>query len=103
MANASNVTPIRDAARIQRQARGAYVKNLITADGRSARYVAINIGLNPTSMGERLSGKTAFLADELEEIARVLKIEPLEFYAGYIAATDTTEPVSRDANMRTTD
>lgn len=80
----SNVAPIRDAAHELRRARGQFVKDMIDRDGRSARYVALNVGLNPTSMGERLKGKSPFLADELENIARVLKIEPVSFYAQYI-------------------
>src|SRR5690606_22910699 len=48
----SNVTPIRDAAHELRRARGQLVKDMIDRDGRSARYVALNVGLNPTSMGE---------------------------------------------------
>ena len=69
-----------------RRARGKFIANLIKEDDRSARYVALQIGLNPTSMGERLHGKSPFLADELELIARVLKIDPLKFYSSYIKA-----------------
>ena len=80
----SNVTPIADEARLLRRARGAFVKSLIEQEERSARFVAIRIGLNPTSMGERLKGQSPFLADELEGIARVLRIDPIEFYGRYI-------------------
>lgn len=88
MSTVSNVTSIKRDGRDLRRARGRFISGLITADGRSNRYVAIQIGLNPTSMGERLHGKAPFLADELEEIARVLKIEPIDFYAQYIAIRD---------------
>ncbi|MEU4016222.1 hypothetical protein AB0E56_13265 [Microbacterium sp. NPDC028030] len=89
----SNVTPLRNAARDLRRARGEFVEALIKADDRSNRYVALQIGLNPTSMGERLRGKSPFLADELENIARVLKMDPIDFYSRYISVTaDGTDP-----------
>lgn len=80
-----NVTPIYDEARAIRKARGQFVKSRIEDDDRSARYVAARIGLNPTSMSERLRGKSPFLADELEGIAKTLKLDPVEFYRDYIA------------------
>lgn len=81
----TNVTPMqKDRARELRRARGEFIRTLIEADDRSARYVAIQIGLNPTSMGERLKGKSPFLADELEGIARALKMDPTQLYAEYI-------------------
>lgn len=81
----TNVIPLNNDARDLRKARGQFVDYLIKTDDRSARYVALQIGLNPTSMGERLHGKSPFLADELEDIARVLKIDPVDFYRDYIA------------------
>ena len=84
MSSQTNVTPIADDARLLRRARGAFVKNLIDQEERSARFVAIRIGLNPTSMGERLKGKSPFLADELEAIARVLRVDPVDFYSQYV-------------------
>lgn len=78
------------------------MKSLIDQEERSARFVAIRIGLNPTSMGERLKGKSPFLADELEAIARVLRIDPIEFYAKYISVSAFDgEPAA--ANQRTSD
>lgn len=82
-----NVTPIFDEGRMLRRARGRFVKDLIDADDRSVRYVALRIGVSPTTMGERVAGKSPFLADELEEIAAVLKIDPVDFYTRYIAVT----------------
>lgn len=91
----SNVTQIVDDGRALRRARGQFVKELLEEDGRSARYVAGRIGLNPTSMSDRLRGKAPFLADELEGIARVLKMQPVEFYARYIAVGPTgLEPMT---------
>ena len=87
MSSQSNITPLRDAERDTRRARGQYVDQMIKADGRSARYVAIHTGINPTSMGDRLKGKAPFLADELERIAVVLKLDPIDFYRHYIAAS----------------
>ena len=82
----SNVIPFADEAHMLRRARGAYVKSVIVDEHeRSARFVATRIGLSPSSMGERLKGKSPFLADELEGIARVLRIDPVDFYRHYIA------------------
>lgn len=81
----SNVTPIADPAHILRRARGAYVKQLLDDDDRSMRYVASRIGISPTSMADRCKGKVPFLADELEEIASVLKMDAVKFYAEYIS------------------
>jgi hypothetical protein len=98
----SNVTPFADEARLIRRARGAFVKSLIDQEERSARFVAIRIGLNPTSMGERLKGKSPFLADELEGIARVLRIDPVEFYTRYISVT-AFDGSPAPTNQRTSD
>lgn len=81
----SNVIPLKNEARDLRRVRGAFVKSVIDDEERSARFVAVRIGLNPTSMSERLHGKSPFLADELENIARVLRIDPVEFYSRYIS------------------
>ena len=84
----SNVIQLKkDDKRDLRRARGRFIDAQIKADGRTGRYVAIQIGLNPSSMSERLRGKSPFLADELEGIARVLKVDPVEFYGQYIAVT----------------
>lgn len=81
----TNVTPITSAPQNLRRARGAFVRSLMENDDRSARYMAGKIGISPTSMGERLSGKSPFQADELEHIAVALKMEPGDFYLQYIS------------------
>lgn len=81
----SNVVPFEDPTRSLRRARGEFVKSLIDAEDRSVRYVALKAGINPTSMGERVKGKAPFLADELEAIAEVLRIDPDDFYKRYRA------------------
>lgn len=101
MGTQSNVIPFADEAHMLRRARGAYVKSVIVDEHeRSARFVATRIGLSPSSMGERLKGKSPFLADELEDIARVLRIDPVEFYGRYIRVT--ASPQSDDSNRRDT-
>lgn len=95
MSTQSNVIPLKSEARELRRARGAFVKSVIDDEERSARFVAVRIGLNPTSMSERLHGKSPFLADELESIARALRIDPVEFYSQYIAVgPGDTAPIS---------
>ncbi|MEV4959012.1 helix-turn-helix domain-containing protein, partial [Microbacterium sp. LMB2-1.2] len=99
MSMQSNVIPFTDDARLLRQARGAFVKSLIDQEERSARFVAVRIGLSASSMGERLKGKSPFLADELENIARVLRLDPVAFYAQYIAVTTQNSPASEETGL----
>ncbi len=89
-----NVTPIITDERKLRRARGEFVKSVIVDEHeRSARFVAVRMGVSPSTMGERLNGKSPFLADELEGIAHVLKIDPVEFYRQYISVgLDGFEP-----------
>lgn len=93
------IAQFHDPARALRKARGAFVKHVMERDGRSARYVATQIGLNPSSMSERLRGKSPFLADELEGIARVMKFDPVEFYRAYIQAGTGTPPQSPEGGV----
>ncbi|MBG9885727.1 hypothetical protein ABE10_03815 [Bacillus toyonensis] len=88
------MTPIITPERQLRRARGEFVKSVIIDEHeRSARFVAVRMGLSPSSMSERLAGKSPFLADELEGIARVLRIDPVEFYSRYIAVSlDSPSP-----------
>lgn len=50
------------------------------------------LGTNHTSLGARLRGETAFLAEDLESIAQLLKRDPVGFYGSYLAAGDAPEP-----------
>ena len=82
-----SVAHIGDASekRSTRLARAAFIKDLIEAEDRSVRYVALKIGLSPTTLGERLSGKNAFLADEIEVIAPIVRRTPVGLYSEYVA------------------
>lgn len=95
MTSTSNVIPLHQPNSIRR-ARGQYVKQLMEDDGRSARYMAGNIGISNTAFSDRLKGKAPFLADELELIARVLKLDPIAFYRDYITAVETSEDDTKD-------
>jgi len=81
----SNVIQFEDPERSRRRARGEFIKNLIDREDRSVRYVAIKAGISPTSMGDRVKGKAPFLLDELESIAGVLRLDPVELYKDYIS------------------
>ncbi len=80
----SNVTQI-NTPDPQRQARADYIAQQLKTDGRSARYVAAHIGLNHTSLGDRLKGRVPFNVEDLEGIARVLKRDPVDLYRAYIS------------------
>lgn len=70
----------------RRVARAQFVKSAIADDHRSQRYVAGSIGLPASSLTDRLVGRVAFTAEDIEGIARVLKRDPVEFYRDYINA-----------------
>lgn len=86
------VTPLHGAGNEQRRIRGAFVKQMMDNDSRSARYMAAHVGISNTAFSDRLKGKAPFLADELEDIARTLKLDPIEFYRDYINAAENTHP-----------
>ena len=97
----SNVIQLEDPERSRRRARGEFIKNLIDREDRSVRYVAIKAGISPTSMGDRVKGKAPFLLDELEMIAAVLRLDPVELYKDYIAVgSDGFEPSTSSVKSR---
>lgn len=85
MTSIATVVPLHEPGHQLRRARGEFVKSLFEADGRSARYVAGRIGISNSALSDRLKGKAPFLADELELIAVVLKVDPVDFYRDYRA------------------
>jgi hypothetical protein len=79
-----------------RVARAEFVRELIESEERSVRYVALKIGLSPSTLSERLSGKNAFLADEIEAIAPIVRKTPTGLFSEYIAIVGPTglEPMT---------
>ena len=78
-----------------RVARAAFVHAALKAERWSVRAAAMAMGTSHTSLGARLKGETAFLADDIESVALLLKRDPIEFYGEYIRAG------SDDFNPRT--
>ncbi|WP_194385152.1 helix-turn-helix domain-containing protein [Microbacterium luteum] len=91
----SNISELRPAADHTRAARAAYVHDSLKAERWSVRAAALAIGITNSVLATRMNGTTAFLADELESIARLLKVDPVQFYAGYLAAGDPETPEVR--------
>ena len=81
----TNVTPLRDTTDPIRTARAAFVLDSLKSERWSVRQAALATGIGTSVLATRMSGTTAFLADELESIAALLKRDPVEFYAEYIA------------------
>lgn len=81
----ATVTPLRDNSDLNRAARAAFVHDALKSERWSIRQAALAIGLTHSVLASRANGTTAFLADELEQIAGLLKRDPVEFYAEYIA------------------
>lgn len=46
------------------------------------------MGTNHTSLGARLKGETSFTAEDIEDIAALLKLDATEFYRDYLAAAN---------------
>lgn len=85
----------------QRRARAEFVKTAIDNDDRSIRYMAARIGINHTSLADRLKGRVAFTAEDLEGIAHVLKRDPVEFYRDYISVgPEGLEPPASSVKSR---
>lgn len=82
----SNITELRSAHDLTQTRRAAFVRESLTDERWSIRQAAMAIGMSHTALGSRCKGETGFLADELEAIAGLLKREPVEFYADYLAA-----------------
>jgi transcriptional regulator with XRE-family HTH domain len=72
----------------RRAARASFVHEALRAERWSVRQAALAIGLSHSALSSRMNGSTAFLADEIESIALLLKREPAEFYADYLAQRD---------------
>jgi hypothetical protein len=88
MATASNVTPIRTEAQRVRALRGAFVEAALREERWTIRQASIRLGLSNTALGDRVKGRVSFLAEDIEDIAELLKREPVEFYSAYLAAKD---------------
>lgn len=84
----ANVTPLRDTTDPIRTARAAFVHDSLKSERWSVRQAALATGIGTSVLATRMSGTTAFLADELESIAALLKRDPVEFYAEYLAAKE---------------
>lgn len=81
-----NITALRSNADVARAGRAAFVHQQLKNERWSIRQAALTLGMNHTVLGSRLNGATAFLADEIESVAHLLKREPVEFFAEYLAS-----------------
>lgn len=79
-----------------RSARAAFVRDALKSERWSVRAAALAIGTNHTSLGARVKGETAFFAEDIESIAILLKRNPVEFYAEYLAADTKNGPASEE-------
>lgn len=82
------ITAIRDHRDHVRAARAHFVAEAIDNDDRSHRWVAQQIGISHSALGERVKGRVSFTAEDIEGIARILKRDPVEFYGEYLAAAE---------------
>lgn len=93
----ANVTPLRDNTDSIRAARAAFVHDSLKSERWSVRQAAMAIGMNNSVLATRMHGGTAFLADELEQIAGLLKLDPVDFYRDYISAQEVGPAVLETA------
>lgn len=97
----SNVSVLRPQVDSARAARAAHIHGLLKGERWSVRAAALAMGIGPSVFATRMNGSTAFLADELEMIARLLKRDPVEFYAEYLAiGADGAEPTTQTVEDR---
>lgn len=85
-----------------RHARADYVRSALKDKRWSVRAASMAIGMSHTALGDRVKGLTPFLADEIESIANVLDVDPVEFFSGYLSAGNPPSPFE-GAEERTTD
>lgn len=67
--------------------RGAFLRDLIDDYGMADGVVADRAGIKRSTMSSRLRGLTSFFAEEIEAIAKPLRLEPLELFAAYLSVT----------------
>lgn len=92
MTQVSNLTELRPSGDAVRVARAKFVHGLLKSERWSVRAAAHAIGITNSVLATRMSGSTAFLADEIEAIAGLLKMDPVEFYGRYIAVGPDMDP-----------
>jgi len=81
----SNVTPLRSETDPLRTARASFVHGALKDERWSIRQAALAMGVSHSVLSTRLKAETAFLAEELEQIAGLLKRDPVDFYRDYLA------------------
>lgn len=86
-----------------RVARAAFVFECLVEERWSIRKASMAIGINPTSLGDRLKGDVAFTAEDIEAIARLLKRDPVEFYRDYLNAENAPTPEGGGVNEQPSD
>lgn len=97
MSNA-NVTHLHSAEQRTRIARASFVEDALRSQRWSTRAAAMRLGMSHTALGDRLKGKVAFLADDIEALANVLERDPGAFFLDYIRASDApTAPSTSSA------
>ena len=96
--NISSIRPLGDDVRV---ARAKFIHGLLSDERWSISKAALSLGMNKSVLASRMKGETAFLADELEGIAGLLRMDPVRLYADYLAAPRGFEPGA--ANQRTSD
>ena len=74
------------AASQSRQARAAFVHLSLKEDRWSIRQAALALGMSHTALSSRLRADTAFLADEIEGLAHLLRRDPVDYFRLYIEA-----------------
>ena len=96
--NISSIRPLGDDVRV---ARAKFIHGLLSDERWSISKAALSLGMNKSVLASRMKGETAFLADELEGIAGLLRMDPVRLYADYLAVPRGFEPGA--ANQRTSD
>ena len=81
-----NVTDLRPDPNSVRTARAQHMHGLLKADRWSISAAALQLGINKSVLASRMNGTTAFLADEIEAIAGLLRRDAVTVYMEYLSA-----------------
>jgi hypothetical protein len=83
--------------------RANFVLKRLRGERWSNRAAAMALGMSHTALGDRTKGLTAFLAEDIEGIAILLREDPVEFFREYLNAGTKMAPTENDGGHKLLD
>lgn len=75
-----------------REIRGAFVRHALSSERWSARKAAGELNMSHTALSDRFNGNVSFLAEDIADIARLLRRDPVDFYRDFLNASEMRMP-----------